>query len=81
MKENIKGRPGNRKPDGRKVQSPNKKPNPVAYEYTDEEYQRLLVKKQTEMESCFQDLHRSIQSWEWKIRIITGTKYVRNSEN
>ena len=50
MKENIKGRPGNRKPDGRKVQSPNKKPNPVAYEYTDEEYQRLLVKKQTEME-------------------------------
>ena len=50
MKENIKGRPGNRKPDGRKVQSPNKKPNPVAYEYTDEEYRRLLVKKQTEME-------------------------------
>ena len=40
MKENIKGRPGNRKPDGRKVQSPNKKPNPVAYEYTDEEYRR-----------------------------------------
>ena len=50
MKENIKGQPGNRKPDGRKVQSPNKKPNPVAYEYTDEEYRRLLVKKQTEME-------------------------------
>lgn len=45
MKENIKGQPGNRKPDGRKVQSPNKKPNPVAYEYTDEEYRRLLVKK------------------------------------
>ena len=40
MKENIKGQPRNRKSDGRKGQSPNKKPNPVAYEYTDEEYRR-----------------------------------------
>lgn len=81
MKENIKGQPRNRKSDGRKGQSPNKKPNPVAYEYTDEEYRRLLVKKQTEMEKLLSGFAPVDQSWEWKIRIITGTKYVRNSES
>lgn len=90
MKENIKGQPGNRKPDGRKVRFPNrksdnertqpqnrktdsrknypqnkktdnikpqdqKKPKAVEYEYTDEEYRRLLAKKQDEMEKLLSE--------------------------
>ena len=64
MKENIKGRPGNRKPDGRKVQSPNKKPNPVAYEYTDEEYRRCRHNDHHDLSGlmCCPDQHMTDQS-------------------
>ena len=116
MKENIKGQPGNRKPDGRKVRFPNrksdnertqpqnrktdsrknypqnkktdnikpqdqKKPKAVEYEYTDEEYRRLLAKKQDEMEKLLSEFAPVIRLWEWKIRIITGTRFVQNSES
>ena len=58
--DNERTQPQNRKTDNRKNYPQNKKidikrpqnqkrPKPVAYEYTDEEYRRLLAKKQDEM--------------------------------